>query len=248
LDSEQPLNLRCLALTGTFETGCLPPACFGALAGDFDGQGLSYSALQWNLGQGTLQPLLLEMNEKHRDLMTTIFGTSHGPLSTMLELARPAQLAWARSLQQSPGHKVAGAWTTAFRTLGATLEFQNIATHHAAAYYGGALDLCRKLGLRSQRAAALLFDISVQNGGIPMWVMATLQRDFSAMPHGDVDVVEVARMHCVADRIADSAAPRWREDVRTRKMAIAGGIGIVHGLHYDLEAQFGITLAPWQAA
>jgi hypothetical protein len=50
-----PLAGRSLALTGSFETGKLPPDCFSALAGDFDGQGLSFGALQWNIEQGSLQ-------------------------------------------------------------------------------------------------------------------------------------------------------------------------------------------------
>ena len=49
---------RCLALTGSFETSSPPPDCFAGLAGDFDGQGMSLGVCQWNLGQGSLQPLL----------------------------------------------------------------------------------------------------------------------------------------------------------------------------------------------
>src|SRR5947199_28393 len=54
---------RCLALTGTFETGAQPPDCFCGVTGDFDGMGISFGVLQWNLGQNSLQPLLIEMIE-----------------------------------------------------------------------------------------------------------------------------------------------------------------------------------------
>ena len=47
----ESLNYRCLALTGSFETGRPVPDCFAGISGDFDGQGLSFGALQWNLGQ-----------------------------------------------------------------------------------------------------------------------------------------------------------------------------------------------------
>src|ERR1022692_4361788 len=53
----EPVGVRCLALTGSFETSNLFPGCFSGLAGDFDGMGMSYGALQWNIGQGTLQQL-----------------------------------------------------------------------------------------------------------------------------------------------------------------------------------------------
>jgi len=88
-----------MALTGTFETGCLPPGCFGAVIGNFDGQGLSYSALQWNLGQGTLQPLLLEMSTTHPDVMTGAFGDGYTQLSQVLAMPRSQQLSWAGSIE-----------------------------------------------------------------------------------------------------------------------------------------------------
>jgi len=49
---EQPLPYRCLALTGSFETDTGPPDCFAGLAGDFDHQGMSFGALQMELGTG----------------------------------------------------------------------------------------------------------------------------------------------------------------------------------------------------
>src|SRR5512133_1786109 len=50
----ESLTYRCLALTGTFETGSGPPECFAGVTGDFDGQGISWGVLQWNFGQGSL--------------------------------------------------------------------------------------------------------------------------------------------------------------------------------------------------
>jgi len=46
----------------------------------------------------------------------------------------------------------------------------------------------------------------------------------------------------VANRRAEAANPAWIEDVRTRKLCIANGSGVVHGIPYDLEGQFGIGL------
>src|SRR5262245_9926790 len=69
----QPVAQRCLALTGAFETSSGFPECYCGLAGNFDKQGISFGVLQWNLGQGTLQPLLSEMVTEHRDVAGTIF-------------------------------------------------------------------------------------------------------------------------------------------------------------------------------
>jgi len=56
------------------------------------------------------------------------------------------------------------------------------------------------------------------------------------------DETEVARLRAVANRRADVAKARWREDVRERKLCIADGEGRVHGINYDLAEQFGIEL------
>src|SRR5262245_4294574 len=45
---DRPVAFRCLALTGSFETGTGFPDCFAGLSGDFDGQGLSLGVCQWN--------------------------------------------------------------------------------------------------------------------------------------------------------------------------------------------------------
>jgi hypothetical protein len=48
----QEVKAKALTITSFFE---------GWLAGNFDGQGMSYGYLQWNFGSGTLQPLFLRL-------------------------------------------------------------------------------------------------------------------------------------------------------------------------------------------
>ena len=50
---------KALGLTTFFETGKELTKAYGIVAGNFDGMGISFGCLQWNLGQGTLQPVLL---------------------------------------------------------------------------------------------------------------------------------------------------------------------------------------------
>jgi hypothetical protein len=241
--AQQPLNLRCLALTGTFETSVPPPGCFGCINGDFDGQGISYSALQWNFGQSTLQPLLIAMTTSHPDLMGRVFGDLYTQLSAVFAMPRIRQLEWARSIQ-SARHTLDDRWRGCFHALGETAEFQAIATRHTSAFFDGALALCRTYGLQSQRATALMFDIKVQNGTIGPAAHSLIERDSAALAPGDPSVIEAARMRIIANSIADTAGVRWREDVRSRKLTVANGTGTVHGLHYDLAVQFGVTLSP----
>src|SRR5690606_29417319 len=84
----RPVGYRCLALTGSFESSTNPPDCFSAITGDFDGQGISFGALQWNLGQGTLQPLLARMVERHPEICGEIFHDHLPVLRAMANATR----------------------------------------------------------------------------------------------------------------------------------------------------------------
>jgi hypothetical protein len=232
----KPLAYRCLALTGTFETGTPPPDCFAGISGDFNGQGLSFGVCQWNIGQGSLQSLLLKMAKDHPAIMSTVFGKRLPELEAVLaDPDRADQLAWVRSIQD-PRCRFFEPWAGYFKALGRTDEFQQIEQNAAAGLFAAALQLCRDYGLKTERAVALMFDIKTQNGSIRDVTKAQIVRDFEKA------VTEVDLLKIVANRRADAAKPQWAEDVRRRKLAIANGGGTVHGKHLDLEAQFGIRL------
>ena len=240
----QSLDLQCLALTGGFETNHPAPDCFAGLSGDFDGMGISFGVLQWNLGQGTLQPLLLQMNQNHPDLLGQVFGPNYPALVAMLGEPLQEQLVWARSIQDPIRHVLFEPWQGQFKTLGRLQEFQEIEAQSAAGIFRQALALCSEFGVFSQRAVALMFDIKVQSGGIKSWVKPQILSDFDQLEqsgNGDLPL-EVARLRIIATRSAASANPKWVADVQTRKLAIANGGGTVHGNLYDLEAQYGISL------
>ncbi|WP_456433597.1 peptidoglycan-binding domain-containing protein [Thermosulfuriphilus sp.] len=237
----QPLAYRCLALTGLFETGDLPPECFASLSGDFDGQGLSFGALQWNFGQGSLPPLLLRMRERHPELMAEVFGDHYRIFSEVLSLNRQEQIEWSRSIQDER-FRIYQPWRGYFKTLGRLPEFQAIQVEAAAELFRAAGQMAQGFGLWSERAVALMFDIKVQNGGIPPIVEAVIRQDFRELKGLSSDGEELEKMRLIAHRRAEAARPRWVEDVRRRKLTIADGRGIVHGLPVDLARDFGINL------
>ena len=240
----QSISNRCLALTGSFETSMPPPDCFAGLAGDFDGQGLSLGVCQWNLGQGSLQPLLIEMDQVHATLVTEVFHTYAVEFRRMLAAPKSAQLDWARAMQNTR-HEIAEPWGGLLKTLARTPEFQAIETEHAGRLLQTARTLCSTYSVRSERALALMFDIAVQNGSIDEVVRAQIERDFAALDNSQpADAIEVARLRIVATRRAEASNPTYVNDVRIRKLTIANGEGVVHGRSYDLAAQYGITLAP----
>jgi hypothetical protein len=238
----KPVAHRCLALTGSFETGASVPECFAGLAGDSDGQGLSLGALQWNLGQGTLQPLLHEMVDRHRSLCQDLFHEHFQVLVALLMSPPAEQMAWARSMQDRR-FQVLEPWRGLLKSLGRTPEFQAIQIRHATHIHGRSLELCAAYELTTERATALMFDIMVQNGSISPLVRAQIEKDFATLSlPGDPLEAEVARMRIIANRRAAACRPEFIEEVRRRKLTIAEGQGVVHGIPYDLEQQFGLRL------
>lgn len=54
-------------------------------------------------------------------------------------------------------------------------------------------------------------------------------------------------MRIVANRRAEAANPNFVDDVRSQKLTIVNGIGIVHGLGYDIERQYDLKLVPFNS-
>lgn len=242
----EPVAQRCLALTGAFETSTGVPDCYCGLAGNFDGQGLSFGVLQWNLGQGTLQPLLLDMFTGHHAVAASIFHEQLDDLTNVLQSSREEQLRWAASIQDPRRCTVFEPWQGFFKALGRTPEFQEIQVEHAERIRRNAASMCQRFGVNSERALALMFDICVQNGSIGAAVTMRIRADFDRIRSDDPASVEVSRLRAIANRRAEAASPAFIEDVRVRKLTIANGSGTVHNVPYDLERQFGIRLVPFQ--
>jgi len=239
----QTLDYRCLALTGSFETGTGVPDCFAGVSGDFDAQGISFGVLQWNFGQGSLQPLLKRMFTEYPERSRAIFQDRFDLLLTKLNSEKSDLMAFARSIQHPTRHFLYEPWRGMFKSLGRSDEFQRIEMIAANTLYMAARQLCADYGLWSERAVSLMFDIKVQNGSIKSEVKELILADFQNLSNDlKEDQREVERMRIVANRRADAAKARWREDVRARKLCIANGVGTVHGIPYDLEEQFGIGL------
>jgi hypothetical protein len=239
----QSLVQRCLALTGTFETSHYPPDSYLALSGDFDGMGISFGVCQWNIGQGSLQPLLQQMFTEHEPVVQGIFHEHCDTLRSLSSSTIPEQLAFTRSIQNRGA--LNEPWRGMLFSLGRTPEFQGIQAKHAGTNYDKAIALCHLYQLRSERAVALMFDIVTQNGSISSIVQAQILADFKSLPATGGDV-ELEKMRIVANRRAMAAKAQFVDDVRTRKLTIANGTGTVHGLVYDLQDMYGITLQDFQ--
>lgn len=222
---------KALNLTSSFEGG-------GKLAGNFDGQTLSWGALQWNIGKGTLLPLLRRIYTLDAQSVTTILGTTF----TSKVLADNDTLkAWATAhvLEKSGSPKA--SFVDKFAVLSKTPASKQGQLEAAKAYLERATLDCLRLGFESERAYAFMFDVAVQNGGI---------RDAHVTDYLPLvtlnDDEEWERLKLLAFCVARNANPKWQSDVRSRKQTIAVRTGTVHGKAYDIERDFGIShLATW---
>lgn len=232
---------KCFALTAAFEGGG-----YTALAGNFDGQGISFGVIQFNLGRGTLQPLLLAMYRLHpaafaRCCTVAVQGRTQDVTSSLLELIglSPTQgVAWAKARQDAGGRfrPEYTHWVTIFRHLGTEPEFQAVQRAKAEPYMVTARGIVARYGWRSERALALAFDIAVQMGSVGPGARLRYARASRGLG-------ELAQLAAMAKAIAPQGG-RWARDVLSRKLAIALGAGVVHGRSHHLERDFGITTGP----
>ena len=240
--AKKSLEERIFATTAFFETGKSFKDAFSSVAGDFDGMGISMGCLHWNLGQGTLQPILLDYFKYTKDSWQD--DPNLVELKEMLGRPVQEQINWARSIQTRNGNTTSfkGNWGESLKKLAAqTKDFQLKACEPR---FDIARNWCQQLGLTSERALALMFDINVQNGSL-----------FKSVPERGIDVrsniqnriatagapSEEDRLVIIAEERARASSSRWQKDVLNRKLAIARGRGTIHGSTVDLS-DFGIRL------
>jgi len=221
---------RCLQLTARIEGHG-----YQAVAGDFDGAGLTWGIIGFTLQHGEIQALVREAMLRDPDLVRSAFGASTDELVGRLTGDDWNQLKdWADSISVGPnGVGVAQPWRDGFRLLGASPLMKQLQRDRARRqYFDPSQATACALQLGGDLGAALAFDIHVQNGG----VKAADRKAFDTRMAQASDRSPLARRVLLADLVAASANARWRADVAARKQAIATGLGEVHGMRLDLSA------------
>jgi hypothetical protein len=139
------------------------------------------------------------------------------------------QESWAQEHTLANGG-LSDPWKSMFAAFGSCAEVQQEQVKHVQTdYLSHAIQIANRVGFSSELGLALCFDICVQNGSITPNAMNEIsQKRTDTTSEAELRVI-------VANAVADAAQPTWREDVRTRKLAIANGKGTVHGHDYVLE-------------
>lgn len=216
---------RCLQLTADFEGHG-----FGLVQGNFDGAGLTWGIIGFTLQSGGIQSVVQAADAVSRDLVDGSFGELADELRMRMHSPIAACVRWGDSISQ--GVRKVGVvqpWKVAFRLFGQIPEVQRIQIEGAGKYWRRASEIVRAYGLESELGHALAFDIAVQNGGIEEAEARRIEREAALAPSGERHLLEI-----IANAVAEGSKPRWIENVRRRKLAIATGEGTVNRANYRL--------------
>lgn len=223
---------KCIILTMGFEGGS-----YGSLAGNFDGAGLSYGAIQFNFGMGTLQNLLREFYKNGPQVFEkccTVNGLNYSPaLLKVIELGQPISKAveWSKTIQSNK-NVINPVWKQIFKNFTGNMVFVHIQQKFIKErYMVRAKSDMKFFGFNSERALALFFDIAIQNGGV------------GAKHRLLIDKTKTGKelLKEIAVAVSKCSRRKYQKDVLDRKMCIVNGFGKVHGHDYNLWRDFNIT-------
>jgi len=220
---------RCLQLTSYFEGHG-----FTRAAGNWDGAGLTWGIIGFTLKFGKVQEIILEAAQRDPIAVRAALVGLNNELLRILQAPLAEQMAWADSISISPKkHTICEPWHSAFARLGELDVVRDIQLRRAHEdYFVPALATARRNGLASEQGMALCFDIHVQNGGIDRDDATAIAADLPALPAGDEKALRVL----IANSVANNARPAFREDTRSRKLAIASGSGTFRGARFSLDS------------
>ena len=240
LMGEEPPRIldRCLQLTGDFEGHG-----FQAVAGNFDGAGLTWGIIGFTLKSGEIQKILTEVRQNHPALVDQAFGGLKDELITVFEKERSEQLDWADSISIGiHKNRIKEPWEEAFETLGTFPEVQEVQLQRVGEYWDIAVRDSERFGLETEMGIALCFDIAVQNGGIDF---RNENNRIGRWIDSNPGATDRDKRVLIADVVAENGRPQYVEDVRKRKRTIATGDGDVHGAMYG-TVDWGLAEFSWK--
>jgi hypothetical protein len=236
-----PSERKAIQYTTWLETG--KPFGLSGATGNFDGYGVSFGALQWNIKAGSLQPLLRQFLQRFPERWEAIFGADAAEFRRILELgsskqAIAAQQAYAvgtmntRSTRKDPKSnkekvvwKLRPEWSARFEALSREPGFQRIQVDKVREMLRRAADYCQKLGFVSERAFVLSFDATAWPG--PYWYKKfekTYRAKVAAAEALRGPLPEREKLGILADIFGAAASERWRANAHARKRAIVDGV------------------------
>ncbi|OYY91943.1 MAG: hypothetical protein B7Y45_00125 [Sphingomonas sp. 28-66-16] len=255
-----------LELTGHFEEADAP---WSAVSGNFDGMGVSLGVLQWNFGQGSLQPLVRRAGRASVEAAMPTIGAAF----------------WAASANGADWRTIVAAWHDGKILKAVPLEELRAFTG-SAAFVDQQIDASSKVAGTAYKLASTwansdplfgavsrplfcwFFDLMTQNGGLKGLTIAELDRfrastadpiglvcDWLASQPSSISGFRDARRNAQLWRTPGGpredallllsylrclrSSAPWQVDVLNRKGSIARAAGWVHGERQNLTRILG---------
>jgi hypothetical protein len=239
--AEQYVKDKALEFTSIeYETLLAYPNNYGRTAGNFDDQGMSFGCIQFNFGQGSLQPIFMHMLQNHWVKTKACFSVEADFTTFEYNLWNYslAQLvAWGDSITDWKldefGQKIAGTgsnikkpWRDYFHNIGilpeCILKQQEQAENP---YHVNARTFFKEYALWTRRGYALMFDISVQSGSIGAAARTRIFSRFAAQDFTGLSAeeIETEKMKIIVDERSKDVSSTWRPSWIERKSSIALG-------------------------
>ena len=206
-----------LIISGTYEG----KGGFASLSGNFDDMGMSWGIVQFNFGQNTLGPLLIDMRNKNTTLFNGCFSNNEdlSSLNKALDKGTNEQMKWAIDMQ----NKYNSRWKDIFNKLAEIREFQEIQIEHADKYIKTAINIIRWMrGINPSvmekvefKTFAAMVDLSIQQGGIDKVKDIIKAKSLSSPPNTQYEFAKL-----VVEERGSTASARWRADCISRRLGI----------------------------
>lgn len=140
---------------------------------------------------------------------------------------------WAlENLYESQNFKP--GWAKDLTALAQSAEYISIQVDSALDLHFEAMANMKRLGLIQWRAYLMMFDVSVQNGGI----YETDFADYADFLKSQPQATETQKLEEILNLRLRHVRPEYVSDVRRRKQSIIEGHGLVHGEDRDLEREY----------
>ncbi|MGQ7278671.1 hypothetical protein ACT91Q_11935 [Brevibacillus thermoruber] len=225
------LKKKLLLSTGFFEGD----DNYSTITGNFDGQGISFGIIQFNFGQGTLQPLLKEYMNNYEAEYKSIFGTAKAATlkKVVFDYSKSQQINWGNSISDPKNKsRVLAEWRDPFQKMGAKSSNQELQIKYAQDYFNRAETFADQFGIISTQGLAFLFDQAVHEWSFSKSISSIADKidevadqyrrsEGKRMPDED-------RLSILLDYVKTT-------DGRNRRRAIKNGEGRVHGKDYDIR-------------
>jgi hypothetical protein len=236
-------ELKAVQITSTLETG--RRGGFYGLSGNFDGYGISFGLVNWNIGTGSLQPLLRDFAAAEPARWKAVYGPDASAFSALItpkgkDAVRDqlrfaiAEMNTSRIVKGKTKWSVKEPWVTYFKRLSEDPAFQRIQVHYVRKLLDRARYFCEYFGLKSEMSFAFMFDAVSSHGAwwlTKQWKNGIQKRRellrgrLAALEakHGKGSVPEREVLLAIADVLAETSSERWRDNVRRRKQWFVTG-------------------------